>query len=206
MREAIMSALESCITGAIASSFTGNTLANNPAITGIASTAGLFAGLPAVGGSAPGGAFIQSLDSPSQVTLTAAPTADGTGVSFLTGFQTVGRRVIPWNQIEAQPALFLIGADEERAVKYGQPPRRTMGVELLVYTDVGSNPDFAPGVALNNFADAIEAALARDNVLTNTLTLGKLVQHCWIEGKIEFYPGDLGSQAKMLIPVKILIP
>lgn len=208
-REPIMAALQSRITGGIASSFTGNTLANNPAVTSIPSTAQLFAGLPAVGGSVPPGTFIQSIDSASQVTLTQPAGAAGTGVTFLSGFQTIGRRVKSWNQDLAQPALFLINADEERTQREGHPPRRTMQVELLIYTDVGKNPDFAPGTALNNFLDAIEAALLPQpgqELLFNRVTLGGLVWHCWISGKAEFYPGDLGTQSKALIPVSILIP
>ena len=205
-REQVMAALQAQITNGIAAGFSGNTTANNPAITGIASTEALFAGLPVVGGTVPAGSVIQSIDSASQVTVTIAPTGAGMAVSFLTGFRTVGRRVLPWSQVTAQPALFLINADEEREVRSGQPPRRTMMVELLVYSDAGKNVDFAPGIALNNFADAIDGALQPDNVQLNRLTLGGLVQHCWIEGKTEFYPGDLGPQAKALIPVKILIP
>jgi hypothetical protein len=205
-REAIMTALQARITGAIASSFVGNATGTNPQITGIASTAKLFAGLPAVGGTVPEGTFIQTVDSANAVTLTQAPTTDGAGVTFLTGFQTVGRRVIRWSEISAQPALFLVNASEQREVRSGLPPKRTMYVELMIYSDSGKNANFAPGITLNNFADAIEAALQPDNILQNVQTLGGLVAHARLEDAIDFYPGDLGSQAIALLHVAILLP
>jgi len=212
-REPIMQALQARITGAIASSFTGNIANTGPGgvaqISAIADTSKLFAGLPAVGGTVPPGTLIQSIDSGSQITLTQPVGTPADGVTFLSGFQTVSRRVKSWNQDLAQPALFLTNVDDERQVREGFPPKRTMIVELRIYTDVAKNPDQAAGPVLNNFLDAIEAALQPQpgqEQMLNRVTLGGLCQHCWISGKSEFYPGDLGTQAKLLIPVSILIP
>jgi hypothetical protein len=39
-----------------------------------------------------------------------------------------------------------------------------------------------------------------------TQTLGGLVSHCWIEGRIEMDSGDNDGQAKAIIPIRILVP
>lgn len=205
-REAIMTALMSQLTGAVASTFTGTTVANNPAITGIGSTAKMFVGLTVVGGSIPAGAFIQSIDSLTQITLTAAPTKNGTAVNLITGFQTTGRRVKMWSQVTAQPALFLRNLEDEIAVREGQPNRRTMNVEAWIYSNAGRDPDIAPGTPLNYLIDAIESVIKPDNVLVNRNTLGGLVWDCKVDGKITYDPGDLDAQAKAIIPIRILIP
>lgn len=204
-RESVMTALMNKIAGAIASGFTGNTTAGGP-ITGIASTAGLFAGLAVVGGSINGLSFIQSIDSPTQITLTNPPSAPATGVSFKTGFLTTGRRVQLWSQTASQPALFLRNVDDDYTVRDTQPPRRTMNVQAWIYSKGGANPDAAPGVALNNLLDAIDTALQPDSPLVNRLTLGNLVYSCRIDGKITYDPGDLDGQAKAIIPISIVLP
>jgi hypothetical protein len=33
-----------------------------------------------------------------------------------------------------------------------------------------------------------------------------VVQHCWIEGKTEIYPGDLDNQAIAVVPIRVLVP
>lgn len=56
-----MQALFSLLTSSIASTFTGTTALNSPVITGITSTAGLFAGLPVSSARTPNTATILSV-------------------------------------------------------------------------------------------------------------------------------------------------
>jgi hypothetical protein len=49
----------------------------------------------------------RSTSMPETVTLSAPLGADGTSVTFTTGFLTTGRRVKHWTQVTEQPALFL---------------------------------------------------------------------------------------------------
>ena len=114
------------------------------------------------------------------------------------------RRLKPWSQVAEQPAFFLRNVKDEYAHKANILAALTLHVELWIYAKVG--PDDAAAETLNTLMDAVDAALQPDNLAMNTLTLGGLVQHCWIEGDAEYDPGDLDRQAKAVIPIRILVP
>nr|WP_294564482.1 hypothetical protein [uncultured Rhodopila sp.] len=122
-------------------------------------------------------------------------------------FQTTGRRLIHWSKVPQQPALFLRNADggdyPQRTTRL--PPKVTLDCEVWLYCNDGSNPDVAPAIGLNNAIDAVEAAL-KPAPGFEAQTLGGLVSHCWIEGKIDMHPGDLDGQAIAIVPVKLLVP
>ncbi|HYM34820.1 MAG TPA: hypothetical protein VET48_05445 [Steroidobacteraceae bacterium] len=124
-----------------------------------------------------------------------------------TTFNTSNRRLQLWSKVASFPALFIQTTRTHYPPREarGLPPKRTISVELWVYTDAGKDPNANPEKALNDIIDAIETALA-PNVVNNVQTLGGLVTHCWIEGEIEQFPGVLDGIAKAIIPVKILIP
>ena len=56
---------------------------------------------------------------------------------------------------------------------------------------------------LDPLLDAVDAALA-PNIVTRRQTLGGLVSHVWIDGKIMKDPGDIDGDGIAVIPVKIL--
>lgn len=121
------------------------------------------------------------------------------------GITTYSRRLVSWADVSdgAQPALYLTMRHEQVETK---PPGMnpvsviTCDVYLYAYTgDLGTTPD----TILNPLVDAVAAVLAPDNVVTNKQTLGGLVQHCWIEGRIETSEGLLGGQGVVIIPIVI---
>ncbi len=59
---------------------------------------------------------------------------------------------------------------------------------------------------VNDFLDALDAVLARDDPGTGNLTLGGLVQRVWIDGEPFRDPGDLDNQGLVIVPVKIQYP
>jgi hypothetical protein len=120
------------------------------------------------------------------------------------GFQTTGRRLVHWGKVAAFPALFLRNPDDDyppRAIR-GLPAKVTLHAEAWIYS--ASGPDDAPITPINNIIDAVELAL-KPPPIAETQTLGGLVSHCWIEGKIVKDPGDLDNIAKVLIPINILV-
>jgi hypothetical protein len=140
-------------------------------------------------------------------------------------FQTVSRRIVlvpgaPTPQVAAppaQPALYLFEDNETTRTHpaRGAPPIRTWRVQLWVWCKIplGATPGVPDGVTpgasiINPMIDAIEAALAPDTPISNTLTLGGLVQHCWIEGETVKVSGDSNpdGQCVAMIPVSILVP
>ncbi len=124
------------------------------------------------------------------------------------GFVTASRRLRHWSDVgpAEQPALFQAQKSETAKRTRGLPPRWTLEVELYVYAQA---PDelTPPASVLNPLLDAIEAALAPSggDSATNTQTLGGLVSHCWIAGKVQTDEGVLGGQAVAIIPIEIVV-
>lgn len=129
-------------------------------------------------------------------------------VSNAAAFNTASRRLQLWSSVAStdKPALFMC----ERGETYTRageavPESVTLNVDLYIYTDAGKEQSAVPATVLNNLIDAIDAALA-PNYLTGLQTLGGLVSHCWIEGKLMKDAGDLDGDGVAVIPVRILVP
>lgn len=123
-------------------------------------------------------------------------------------FATTSRRLVLWNNVPStdKPALFL----HERGDTYirageAVPEAVTIEADIFIYVDAGKDPGVIPASILNSLIDAVDTALA-PNHLTGMQTLGGLVSHCWIEGKIMKDTGDLDGDGVAVIPVKILVP
>lgn len=129
--------------------------------------------------------------------------------SGITGLVTMDRRWRMWTDLDRQtqlPALFQreVGEDYPARPAQGLPPRRTLHVELWLYTKL--DPAVANDPAgLNAMLDLVEAALAPPPGI-GRLTLGGLVYHCWIEGQVDKDPGDLDGVGKAVVPIRILVP
>jgi hypothetical protein len=204
-REAAMTALFNLLVGSVVTNFTATTTNGSATLTAPSSFTGLFLGLPVFGPGIPEGAVVVGWDTVLlTVTLSLTAQANGSGVALTTGFLTTGRRALYWSKVSAQPALFLrnTGTVYERQ---GSLLKRVLKAEIWIYSQAGKNVDFAPGIALNNLIDAIEAALD-PGPTSDRQTLGGLVQHCWLDGDGVDDPGDLDGQAKAVLPVKIALP
>ncbi|WP_175683842.1 hypothetical protein [Burkholderia cenocepacia] len=122
------------------------------------------------------------------------------------GLVTTSRRLRHWNDVQPveQPALFQVHVRENQRPRKGIPALVTLRRDLYLYVNTGNAlADVTPATELNQFMDAIEAALAPDP-LTGFQTLGGTVSHCWIEGDVITDEGVLGPQAIAIIPVHIL--
>lgn len=122
-------------------------------------------------------------------------------------FITKSRRLRLWGDVDPadRPALFQFeraGDLYEGAVR-GTPPKRTYQVEIFIYTDARGVD--VPSSILNPLIDAIDIALL-PSPMTGRQTLGGLVQHVYIDGRIIKEPGDLDNDGLALIPIKILVP
>jgi len=129
-------------------------------------------------------------------------------VSGAAPFATASRRLQLWSSVPSseKPALFLV----ERGDNYARaseavPEAVTMQLEIYIYIDAGKDQSIVPASALNPLLDAIDTALA-PSPLTGLQTLGGLVSHCWIEGKIMKDAGDLDGDGVAVIPVRVLVP
>ncbi len=125
-------------------------------------------------------------------------------------FNLVSRRLQPWTDLspEQQPAIFQVQKGEDVMVsRKGVPPTYKLSVDLEVYAYFeasNEDPDAPKSSVINALLDAIETFLAPDPV-TGVQTLGIAnVSHCWIEGNIEIFEGDLNAQIMAVVPVSIL--
>jgi hypothetical protein len=122
-----------------------------------------------------------------------------------TSFVTVSRRLRHWSDVGAaeQPALFMIQKSETAEERRPLPAKWRASVDLYLYVQA---PDelTSPATVLNPLLDAVETALAPDPV-GHVQTLGGLVSHCWIAGRVQTDEGVLGGQAVAIVPIEILV-
>jgi hypothetical protein len=121
------------------------------------------------------------------------------------GFKTTGRRLKAWDEVPDQPALFLRVIAEDVEHKNIVLSTTTIHAEIWIYSHGNIDPDDVPSTDLNDLTDAVVATLQPDSP-TQQLTLGGLVSWCRVEGRIDYAPGDIGTQAIAVIPVRILVP
>jgi hypothetical protein len=126
-------------------------------------------------------------------------------VSGSASFVTASRRLQLWGSLSAaeKPAIFQYERDDNYRNGNNYLPIVEMNVDLYIYTAPGMDSGVTPISVLNPLIDAIDAALAPNRV-TRRQTLGGLVSHCYIDGKIMKDPGDLDGDGIAVIPVKIL--
>ena len=128
-------------------------------------------------------------------------------VSGSASFVTASRRLKLWGDVSSaeKPAIFQYERDDEyKGADRHLPPTVTMNVELYVYTAPGMDSGITPVSILNPLLDAIDAVLKPGPGAGGKQTLGGLVSHCWIDGKIMKDPGDLDGDGIAMIPIKIL--
>jgi hypothetical protein len=121
---------------------------------------------------------------------------------------TLSRRLKLWSDVASadQPALFVTEHAEATAfASESLPGKTTLNVDLFIYISAGQDPQSIPARDLNVALDALDLALAPPPG-ADRQTLGGLVYHCRIEGRIVKDPGDLDGQGLALVPIKIFAP
>jgi len=127
-------------------------------------------------------------------------------VSGSSPFVTKARRLKLWTDVsEAEkPAIFQYERDDIYSNGKQYLPIVEMNVELYVYTAPGMDSGVTPISMLNPLLDAIDSALRPGPAANGRQTLGGLVSHCYIDGKVMKDPGDIDGDGIAVIPVKIL--
>lgn len=121
-------------------------------------------------------------------------------------FVTRERKVRLWGDVpDNQRPYFAMGERDEEWVggDPGTPTRRIFNVEFYIYT-TARNVD-VPSAVLNPLLDAIQLALA-PNILTHRFTLGDLIYHGYITGRIFKDPGDIDGDGMAIVPFKLIVP
>jgi hypothetical protein len=129
----------------------------------------------------------------------------------LEGFKVMSRRVKLFSDVPSasQPALFQAEHAELTTKQTRQPSKDTWDLQWIIYHSV-SDPNAVGAVTNNLILDAVEKVLAPKptdpGFLDERNTLGGRVHHCFITGSTFKDPGDIDSQAMLIVPIKIIIP
>lgn len=88
------------------------------------------------------------------------------------------------------------------------PAKRTFLCEIIIWIQEGQNQAAIPQDTVDDILDYLDEALQPDKRTSHggALTLGGLVDSCFIEGEITTVPGDIDGIGMMHIPVKIVLP
>lgn len=200
-RETVMTALFNQLVDSTVTSFNADTQAGSQTLANPSTSQGLFVGLPVFGAGIPRNTVIATVTP--TLTISEPATANALQVTMTTGFVTTTRRGKFTTDVP-QPALWLRGTEEELEYQDLQQAQ-TIRSEFIVSTDAGQDPDAVPETALNNFLDAIQAALEPDS-MTGQFTLGGLVGWCRMVGKIDKAPGNLGPIGIAIGGIEIIVP
>jgi hypothetical protein len=120
-------------------------------------------------------------------------------------FKTVSRRWQDPSQISPadRPALYQVQKDEvAKTSVIGTPILWKIGLDLVLYTAGDSEPGVVQSSELNNLLDAVELAL-QSATPGMTQSLGKQVNYCRIDGKIEIVENVQGTMALAVMPIAI---
>jgi hypothetical protein len=127
-------------------------------------------------------------------------------------FLTVSRRVKLWADVPhpQQPACFQAEHADETGQVTGMPYKTVLGANWIIYQCVNMDKKAIGAIENNLILDGVRRALAPKptdrGFLDNRNTLGGLVHHCFISGKIFKDPGDIDGEGMMVVPIKLLVP
>jgi hypothetical protein len=127
-------------------------------------------------------------------------------VSALPAFNYTTRRpVVPTNLSDGQfPALMMDQGDIEIINEGdGGGAKITMPVNLLIYTNTGSDPNAVPVSAANDLLDTVRAAIW-PSIPGARQTLGGLAHSVFVSGKVEVFEGNQGQHCIVILPVTII--
>lgn len=118
----------------------------------------------------------------------------------------VSRRLVSYTEALTKPALYISEATELYEYQSENLQKVTIQPILFLYVDAGLDPNVIPATTMNALLDAIDTALAPDDLTTEKCTLGGLVSHCYVSGEVPKIPGDLDGEGMAVIPIRILVP
>lgn len=127
-------------------------------------------------------------------------------------FITTSRRVKLFSDVIAQqqPSLFQAEHDEQLGQVTNLPYKNTMGANWIIFQNVCADPNQQGAIENNLILDQVMAALAPvpsdPGFRDKRNTLGGLVHHCYVSGRLFKDPGDIDGQGMMVVPIKILVP
>jgi hypothetical protein len=127
-------------------------------------------------------------------------------------FITINRRIRLFSDVAAaqQPACFQTEwASDEQQVS-GMPYKTTLMATWTIFQCIAKDKKALGTVENNLIIGGCRKVLAPQpddpGFLDKRNTLGGLVHHCFISGRIFKDPGDIDDQGMIVIPIKVLVP
>ncbi len=142
----------------------------------------------------------------STMTLPAPDTLMPNGYTF----RTTGRRILQWDQVTDQPALFVHKWPESAKQNQAFPLTkwRWHYAAIIYYrTDGTMDQAFAPDQIVEAYLDAIDAVMQPfpGPPVNVRQTLGNLVWHAFIEGDVVFDSGMDDQQGVIVVPISVIV-
>lgn len=127
-------------------------------------------------------------------------------------FKTVSRRVALFSDVpsSSQPACYQAEHTSTEGQTTNLPYKTTLEANWIIYHSVGKDKKAIPTIENNLIIKGVRIALqpkpSDPGFLDKRNTLGGLVHHCFISGRIFRDPGDIDDQAMIVVPIKLLVP
>lgn len=127
-------------------------------------------------------------------------------------FVTVSRRVKIFSDVPAaqQPACFQAEWATGEEQRSNMPYKTTLEANWIIFQCVNKDPKGLGVIENNLILGGVRKVLAPKptdiGYPDQRNTLGGLVYHCYISGRIFKDPGDIDGQGMMVVPIKLLVP
>lgn len=127
-------------------------------------------------------------------------------------FITISRRVKIFSDVPGaqQPACFQAEWATTESQVSGMPYKTTLDANWIIYQCIGKDKNALGAVENNLILGGVRKALqpkpSDPGYSDRRNTLGGLVYHCFISGRIFKDPGDIDDQGMMVVPIKLLVP
>lgn len=134
------------------------------------------------------------------------------GSSVETGFKQTSRRVKLWGDVPTnqKPACFQAEHANQEDQTTNLPYKATVMVNWIVYQSAGKDSKAIPtkhnSAILKGIRKALRPTPRDPGFRDRRNTLGGLVHHCYISGRVFKDPGDIDGEGMMVIPIKLLVP
>jgi len=125
-----------------------------------------------------------------------------------TSWKLTSQRVRLWDEVDSvnQPALFLMRGPQRAEQKKAYGVTKWLwraGIIVYYRVDGLKTENTYPDQLSDQFLDNLESVFQTDEGVA--LTIGGLVEHCWIDGECFTEPGLVDGQAIIFVPVSIYL-
>jgi hypothetical protein len=127
-------------------------------------------------------------------------------------FITSSRRVKLFSDVSStqQPACYQAEHGTTEMQVTGMPYKTVLEANWIIYQCVAKDAKAIGAIENNLIIQAVRVALDPRPVDVGfpdkRNTLGQLVYHCFVSGRIFKDPGDIDGQGMLVIPIKLLVP